>query len=322
MTKRVYRYNPENCHYEPILFSWKRFFRRLLTFISVSFVVAFLAFLWANQRFVSVQEQYLLEVNEAYKLQWKALEVRIANASSELQNLAHQDDNNYRVILDLPALDNTQREAGTGGSLAPPFSEDVYEYDFIAEAYDRVHKLGHQVGVEEQSFEELFQTASQKKNMWASRPAIQPIRNRELNRLHTTFGSRLHPIFNVVMDHKGLDFSAPRGTPVYATGDGRISMAYYSSSYGNVVYIDHGFDFETRYAHLNRFIVRQGQFVKRGQLIGYVGNTGISASPHLHYEVLYNGNHINPINFFQRDLSNAEYERLLRSVSSERASLD
>jgi murein DD-endopeptidase MepM/ murein hydrolase activator NlpD len=125
-----------------------------------------------------------------------------------------------------------------------------------------------------------------------------------------------------VKDHKGLDFSAPRGTPVYATGDGRISMAYFSGSYGNVVYVDHGFDFETRYAHLNRFIVHQGEFVKRGQVIGYVGNTGISASPHLHYEVLFKGVHTNPINFFQRDLNNTEYEKLIKITDQKNYPLD
>lgn len=158
--------------------------------------------------------------------------------------------------------------------------------------------------------------------MWASRPAIQPVDNRELTRLHTTFGLRMHPIFNVLMDHKGLDFTAPKGAPVYATGDGRVSMAYFSGSYGNVIFIDHGFDYETRYAHLYKFNVTPGQFVKRGQLIGYVGNTGISVSPHLHYEVFYKGQAVNPIYFFQRDLSNLEYRKLIQTAGKSESSLD
>jgi murein DD-endopeptidase MepM/ murein hydrolase activator NlpD len=213
------------------------------------------------------------------------------------------------------------REAGVGG-VEPAYLKEAKLYPAIAETFRKIEKLNHQVDVQKQSFDELIHVADRKLTMWASRPAIQPISNKQLNRLHTTYGSRMHPIFNTERDHKGLDFSAPRGTPVYATGNGRISMAYFSGSYGNVVYVDHGFDFETRYAHLNRFIVHQGEFVKRGQIIGYVGNTGISASPHLHYEVLVNGSHINPINFFQRDLSNAEYEKLIRLSSGEKASLD
>jgi murein DD-endopeptidase MepM/ murein hydrolase activator NlpD len=124
------------------------------------------------------------------------------------------------------------------------------------------------------------------------------------------------------MDHKGLDFTAPKGSPVYATGDGRVSMAYFSGSYGNVIYIDHGFDYETRYAHLYKFNVRPGQFVKRGELIGYVGNTGISVSPHLHYEVFYKGQAVNPIHFFQRDLSNQEYLKLIQTAGKSESSLD
>jgi len=124
------------------------------------------------------------------------------------------------------------------------------------------------------------------------------------------------------MEHKGLDFTAPYGTPVYATGDGIVSEAYNSTSYGNVIYIDHNFDFETRYAHLARFIVSKGQKVKRGEIIGYVGNTGISTAPHLHYEILFNGKHINPINFFQRDLRNEEYERLIELAGTDAVILD
>jgi murein DD-endopeptidase MepM/ murein hydrolase activator NlpD len=132
----------------------------------------------------------------------------------------------------------------------------------------------------------------------------------------------MHPILGYVRSHKGLDFSAPRGTLVYATGDGKVTMSYYSLSYGNVIYIDHGFDYETRYAHLNGFNVSAGQTVKRGEVIGFVGNTGISASPHLHYEVLYKGDQINPINFFQRDLNNKEYEKLITIGNRNNHSLD
>ena len=180
----------------------------------------------------------------------------------------------------------------------------------------------NQLEVEEQSFDELSKVVEAKRTMWASRPAIQPIDNKDLIRLHTIFGMRKHPLLGYVRPHKGLDFTADNGTPVYATGDGRIATSYYSNSYGNVVYINHGFDFETRYAHLQKYIVEAGDYVKRGQIIGYVGNTGTSVSSHLHYEVLYKNEQINPINFFQRDLNNQEYERLIKIGSANNASLD
>jgi murein DD-endopeptidase MepM/ murein hydrolase activator NlpD len=140
--------------------------------------------------------------------------------------------------------------------------------------------------------------------------------------LHMTYGARLHPIFHVYLDHKGLDFAASQGTPVYATGDGRITMAYFSGSYGNVIYLDHGHHYETRYAHLSGFAIKSGERVKRGQIIGYVGSTGNSVSAHLHYEVLYKGQHTNPINFFQRDLNNKEYEKLIEIGSQQNHPLD
>jgi murein DD-endopeptidase MepM/ murein hydrolase activator NlpD len=132
----------------------------------------------------------------------------------------------------------------------------------------------------------------------------------------------MHPIFKTLMDHKGLDFTAPRGTPVYATGDGTVEEARFSGSYGNVVYINHNYGFETRYAHMSKFTVKKGDMVKRGQVIGYVGNTGNSVSSHLHYEVLVGGKHVNPINFFQRDLSNEEYEKLVQLGSNKAQPLD
>ncbi|UII26039.1 M23 family metallopeptidase [Fulvivirga maritima] len=158
--------------------------------------------------------------------------------------------------------------------------------------------------------------------MWASRPAIQPINNKELTRLHTSFGKRFHPILKRWKNHDGLDFTAPVGTPIYATGDGIVTSAYLSSSYGNVIFINHGYGYQTRYAHMTKYIVNQGEHVKRGQVIGYVGNTGRSSGAHLHYEVLYNFKPINPINFFQRDLGNEEYEKLIEISKQETIPLD
>ena len=158
--------------------------------------------------------------------------------------------------------------------------------------------------------------------MWSSRPAIPPISNTQLNQLHMTYGMRLHPIFKVYKEHNGLDFSAPKGTPVYATGDGVVTRANTSSSYGRVIYLNHGHGYETRYAHLSKFAVRPGDRIKRGHIIGYVGSTGTSLSAHLHYEVLFNERHLNPINFFQRDLSNKEYERLIEIASTQNKALD
>lgn len=295
--------------------------RQLGIFFSLSLLAAIGLFVWYINRFAPIEEQYLMDENYTLRTEWKSLENRIARADHQLNELISQDDHNYRVILDLQPLSAEERYAGTGGAEAPYLTE-VKKYNLITNTYKRFEKLRHQLDIEQQSYEELNKTADRKLAMWASRPAIQPIDNKDLKYLHTLFGMRFHPLLGYVRPHKGLDFTAPHGSPVYATGDGRVDNSYFSSSFGNVIYLNHGFGFETRYAHLSKYIVQPGDKVKRGQVIGYVGNTGTSVSDHLHYEVLFNNEHINPINFFQRDLSNEEYEKLIVQGSKEIISLD
>jgi murein DD-endopeptidase MepM/ murein hydrolase activator NlpD len=263
----------------------------------------------------------LEQQNQTLKVEWDNLHHRVEKAGQELAQFIDKDDNNYRVILDSNPLSPSIREAGVGGSEKINLKL-VKDFPAILDEYTTIEKLKHQVEVEIQSYQELEKMLDEKISMWASRPAIQPINNVQLDRLHLSFGLRMHPIFHVMMDHKGLDFTAEEGTPIYATGDGKIAQSYYSSSYGKVLFLNHGFGYETRYAHLSEFAVSSGERVKRGQIIGYVGNTGNSVSDHLHYEVLFNGNHVNPINFFQRDLKNQEYEKLIEEAGKNTESLD
>jgi murein DD-endopeptidase MepM/ murein hydrolase activator NlpD len=319
--KRKFTYNPQTCQYEPEFLTGKRLLKKLFQFFLLSTVVATGLFFWYISRYAPIEEQYLQDKNYALHVEWESLQKNIDLAYNQLHELVNQDDNNYRVILDLQPLTQEVREAGVGGA-EPTYLSEVKQYNLIAETFKHFEKLKHQVDVEKQSFDELANVVETKRAMWASRPAIQPIDNKDLMRLHTSYGLRYHPLLGYVRPHKGLDFTAAKGTPVYATGNGRVSTSYYSETFGNVIYLDHGFDFETRYAHLSKYIVEAGQYVTRGQLIGYVGNTGTSVSPHLHYEVLFKNNQINPINFFQRDLSNQEYERLILLSSTEKAALD
>jgi murein DD-endopeptidase MepM/ murein hydrolase activator NlpD len=268
-----------------------------------------------------VEDQLLLKENLRLKAEMQILEERIDKASASLNRLIDRDDHNYRVVLDTDPLSPEIRSSGSGGS--ERFDRDALrEAPNLVTSYSTLEKLQSQIDVEKQSYEELNELLNERIRMWSSRPAIQPINNKELNQLFMSYGQRMHPIFKVMKEHNGLDFSAPKGTPVYATGDGIIVMAHRSSSYGKVIYIDHSHGYETRYAHLSKFIVYPGDRVKRGQIIGYVGSTGTSQSAHLHYEVLVNGKHVNPINFFQRDLSNSEYERLIEIAQMQNQALD
>ena len=316
-----YRYNPETCKYEPWYLQGKAWRQRVLIFIGVAFLIGLVSFFWHQHQFDSFEEQFLAKRNKALKIEWSILQERIKNANQELLTFVDKDDNNYRVILDTQPLSPDVRKAGVGGSEKFTSSE-VKNFPLVLHSYQQLEKLKHQLDVELQSFNELRKLTENRLSMWASRPAIQPINNKQLNRLHLTYGSRFHPIFNVYKAHKGLDFAASKGTPVYATGDGKITMAYYSGSYGNVIYLNHGHQYETRYAHLSGFNVVPGERVKRGQVIGFVGNTGNSVSPHLHYEVLFHDQHVNPINFFQQDLSNKEYEKLIEIGSQQNKALD
>jgi murein DD-endopeptidase MepM/ murein hydrolase activator NlpD len=299
----------------------KYFLRNAGIFLGTAFLLSVVAFFIYKDQAVSLSEDLLLSENNRHKSEWEIIDKRIAHASAELQRLIEKDDHNYRIILDSQPLGSSIREAGTGGSEKLDLNS-VEAFPDIYEGYKRIDKLARQVDIERQSFTELHELLEEKMRIWASRPAIQPIDNRQLDRLHLTFGPRMHPIFKRIIDHNGLDFTASQGTPVYATGDGRVVRAYHSESYGKVIFIDHGHGFETRYAHLSEFKARPGERVKRGQVIGLVGNTGNSVSSHLHYEVLYKGEHINPINFFQRDLSNSEYERLIQVGSQQSEPLD
>lgn len=319
MAKIRYTYNTETCKYEPIIVSPKAAGRKILSFLSISFVLGLIGLLYFNSRFPHLDETIQTTENQKLKTEWQVLLKQLDRTSEQLSKLEQNDDHNYRVILDLEPLDITQREAGVGGREKE--SSFIGNY-FIRTAYEQAEKIKNRLDIEAQSMKQLKEELERKEKMWASRPAIQPIDNKQLTRLHTIFGLRLHPKYGDVRPHNGLDFTAPTGTPVYASGDGKVHMAYFSTSYGNVIYINHGFQFETRYAHLNRYIVKDGEEIKRGQIIGYVGDTGTSVGPHLHYEVLYKGSPVNPINFFQRDLNNKEYEKLIELGSRSVTSLD
>ncbi len=321
MRKINYRYNPEACRYEPWYAKGKVIRNRVLIFLSISFTLALCCFGFYRSYFQSFDEFVLAEKNQTLKVEWQFLTDRLTKANAELNQLIDKDDNNYRVILDTNPLSADQRKAGVGGS-SKFNKEEIQRTPLVLDGYVKLENLKHQLAVEVQSYEELNTMLDEKIKMWAARPAIQPINNKQLQQLRMTYGLRFHPIFHIYRPHKGLDFAAEKGTPVYATGDGKIIMEYFSGTYGNVIYLQHDKHFETRYAHLSKFAVNAGENVKRGQVIGYVGNTGTSVSSHLHYEVLFNGEHVHPINFFQRDLSNKEYEKLIQQGSEHTEPLD
>lgn len=325
MAKVTYYYNTESCNYEPVKVTRKDILLQIIGFLTISGILASgLIFLYQSN-FKSIKETRLLEENQRLTLDWQILQEELDASYQVVKGLEFKDDEIYRVILDAEPIPVSVREGGVGGSdrYGDILKENVRQQDFIIKMYEEMESLKKKLYIQSKSYDHISELLTEKERMWASRPAIQPISNEELVRIASGFNpARFNPIAKRIMPHKGIDFTASKNTPIYATGDGRIGSAYRSSTYGNVIFLDHGYGYQTRYAHLEKFNVKVGDRVKRGQVIGYVGNTGRSVSDHLHYEVLFKGTHINPINFFQRDLSNEEYEKLIEISEQSHEVLD
>jgi murein DD-endopeptidase MepM/ murein hydrolase activator NlpD len=301
MAKVRYRYNVNTCAYEPIFFTGKQRFKKSLAFFGIALCLALIGAGWFNLNFKNLDETILQEKNQSLKAEWEILEDKITTTATLLSKIENNDDESYRILLDMPKLDNAVRKGGTGGREKFPLA-DVERISLIEKTYGQLSKLSNRLEVERQSLDEMMVT----------RPAMQPIDNRNLTTLHTIFGMRLHPIYHEWKNHNGLDLVAPYGTPVYASGNGYVSNASMMGTYGNVIFLNHGFGFETRYAHLSKFNVVAGQRVKRGELIGFVGSTGASEAPHLHYEIRYKDKFVNPLTFLYKDTKQSEYNKLLQ----------
>jgi hypothetical protein len=295
-----------------------------LGILSLTLIMAVGLLLGYTAYFESPKE--LLLKNEVKELEYyyENLNKEVQKFDAILSDMEHRDDNIYRAVLGAEPIDASIRNAGVGGTdrYQDIRNKDIINEDIIVKITEHVDKLRRKVYIESKSQDEVVQLAVKKELLFAAIPAIQPVSNKELIRLSSGFGMRFHPIYKVKKMHPGIDFSAPIGTPIYATADGvvdRLNVSF--SGYGKTIEVDHGFGYRSRYAHMHGFAVSKGQKVKRGELIGYVGNTGLSTAPHLHYEVFINNRHVNPVHYFFSDLNPAEYERIVELASIENQSL-
>lgn len=325
MAKVRYYYNTETCKYEPIKVTRKAMFWNFLGFMTISFILALGIIYVYQSNFTPIKESVLRAKNEEIKVDWAILNENLQSAYEHVEELEFKDDHIYRVILDTEPIPSTIRSGGTGGHdrYETLSKSSLSDPDRIIGTYKNVDDLKKKLYIQSKSYDEISSILEEKERIWSSRPAIQPINNKELKRIAGGFNpKRFHPILKKIHPHEGIDFTAAVGTPIYATGDGTVTRAYRSTTYGNVIFIDHGYGYQTRYAHLDKFNIRNHESVKRGQIIGYVGNTGRSQGPHLHYEVLFKYRPIDPINFFQRDLDNEEYEKVIELSNQETTPLD
>jgi murein DD-endopeptidase MepM/ murein hydrolase activator NlpD len=324
MAKIKYYYDTETCKYVRVKTKTSDILLNILAFVVVCFVISVgLVFLF-NRYFETPVHSSLRKENEELHLYYKILDKELKEVTSMLSSLQQRDDNIYRVIFEADPIPSSIRNAGIGGTerYKNLLEKGLSQENLILASLEKIDRIKKKMYIQTKSYDEITRLAKNKNEMMASIPAIQPISNKELNRLASGFGNRIHPIYKVMKMHTGVDFSAPRGTPIYSTGDGRvITVRHNVGGYGKEVEVDHGFGYVTKYAHMESFNVKEGQRVKRGECIGYVGNTGTSVAPHLHYEVIYNGTKVNPVHFFFNDLNAEEYEKILELSAVENQSM-
>lgn len=323
MAKAKYRYNPHTLSYDKIELSFRDKLIRSLMFLGASTIIGIGIYFVTDAYFDSPKEKQLKQNNAELLSRYAILDKKTEQLALVLEDIQRRDDNIYRVIFEAEPIANEIRAAGFGGVNRYKELENYTNADLIINTSKKLDKLSKQLYIQSKSFDEVFEMAKKKEEMLASLPAIQPVSNEDLTRMASGYGYRTDPVYKTTKFHAGMDFTAPRGTPIYATGDGKVIQADAANrGYGNHVRIKHGYGYITLYAHMSKFNCRVGQKVKRGDVIGYVGNTGKSVGPHCHYEVRKNGNPINPVNFYFNDLTPEQYAKMLELASDPTQSLD
>ncbi|RAJ03931.1 murein DD-endopeptidase MepM/ murein hydrolase activator NlpD [Chitinophaga skermanii] len=323
MKKVKYFYNTQTLKYEKLVVSLRVKLLRILGFLSAAIVTGIL-FLSVAYRFLdSPNEKKLRRQLDEMKEQYANMRTSIKEVRGQLAELQHRDNDIYRVIFEAsPIADSTR-----AGKPMPEPDVDMLEAlpsgDVIADIAKSLNEVHNRIKKQEESYLQIDDLVKNKQKMLASIPAIQPVSNRDLDRIASGFSYRIDPIYKTVKFHSGLDFAAPMGTPIYSTGDGKVESASMSNvGYGNHVIVNHGYGYKTLYGHMVRMKVKAGQAVKRGDVIGWVGSTGKSTGPHCHYEVIKNGEKVDPVYFFFNDLTPEQFDRMLKIARSSNQSLD
>jgi murein DD-endopeptidase MepM/ murein hydrolase activator NlpD len=325
MSKTKYYFDSDNLEFVPIKRTFiERIYRLSLFLISSVIIGAFITVVLLNTDFIDTPKE-IVQAREIdnYELQLKVLNKKLEQVESTLANIEKRDNNLYRVYFEASPIPEDQRRAGFGGVNRYDYLEGFESSDVIVNTTERLDILTKELVIQSKSLDEIELLAKNNESLLTAIPAIQPVSSSDLKRMASGYGYRIDPFTKKRTMHWGMDFSAKTGAPIYATGDGRIARADARAvGFGNHVRIDHGFGYVSIYAHMDKIVVRRGNRVKRGDLIGYVGNTGRSVAPHLHYEIVKDGKKINPINFYSGSLSPIEFEELVNQASQENQSLD
>ncbi len=325
MAKVKYYYDTESLAYRIITPLKRRSFAYIMLFLLSSALFGFLAFvvLLNTPFFETPKDKLQAREIDNLKIQYGILNRKLDQVDEVMNALEDRDNNLYRAYFNSSPISEEDRKAVFGIENRYKDLAGYNNSDLIINTTKRVDVLTKQLVVQSKSLDEILKLAKSKEKLLAAIPAIQPIRNENLKRMASGFGYRSDPFTKARKFHEGMDFTAKMGTPVFASGDGIVSRADNTASgFGNHIVIRHGFGYETLYAHLSRYKARVGQYVKRGDIIGYVGSTGRSEAPHLHYEVHKNGDVVNPLNFYYGNISAAEYVAISKIANQENQSLD
>lgn len=323
MAKIRYHFNTKSLKIEKVQTTLKQKLTRLLYVLASGLVFATAVLILAYNFIESPKERMMQREIDQYELQYKILNDRLAQVQKVVTDLQDRDDNIYRVIFESEPIPSSVRKAGFGGADRYSRLEGFKNSEIITNTTQKLDLITSQLYVQSKSFDEVFGLAKRKEELIAAIPAIQPVSNKDLRRIGSYFGYRTDPFYKVTKFHEGIDFTATIGTDVYATGDGTVTQVERSyGGYGNCITINHGFGYQTVYAHLSKMGVRRGEKIKRGQVIGQVGNTGKSTSPHLHYEVHKGGKPVDPINFFFNDITPEEYRMMIEFSQQPSQTLD
>ena len=317
MSKVYYIYNPETRTYDRVCPTFRQRVVNILKHLFVGMGLgagSFILLLWV---FGSPSEKELRIENSRLLAQYNVLSHRLDEALGVMQGIQQRDDNLYRVVLQADPVADAVRKAGYGGTNRYEELMDMANADLVVNTTQKMDVLNRQLYIQSKSFDEVVDLFKNHDEMLKCIPAIQPVSNKNLKQTASGYGMRIDPIYKTAKFHAGMDFSANIGTPIYATGDGKVIKAGWESAYGNLIKVDHGFGYVTWYAHLSKIKVRVGQKVVRGEVIGEVGNTGKSTGPHLHYEVHVKGKVVNPVNYYFMDLSAEEYDKMIELAANQ-----
>ena len=317
MKKIKYYYNTNTLRYEKLVTPLRVKLLRVFGFIATATVTALILVSIAFRLIPSPEAKIERARYNAMRENYQVLNNKIGTLQQQMVTLEKKDNQVYRSIFEATPLPDSARAKLIEQKKEVEKVEAMNDDKLGNELAKTLNNLTARIAFEVDSYNDIDKLIHNQGEKLASIPAIQPVSNRDLDRVASGFGMRIDPVYGTPKMHKGLDFTAPQGTPIYATGNGVVETSAFSASgFGNHVIINHGYGYETLYGHMVKIKAREGQHVKRGELIGWVGSTGKSTGPHCHYEVHVNGVEVDPVYFFYNDLSPEQFDRLLKKAAT------